>query len=233
MTNLFLSAGDMSAVTPGGTETTRWRLSGSAGTAGMARVCNKNTVAGPTAPLPVTDSQTTGTDGNTVAWYSDPVASVTIAGAVTASLWGVESASTANAAPCIGVYRCAADGTVLATIIDPAAAGSQGALEFATTAAAKTCTLTAGMITDTTLASGERLKVTLCIDDAADQGGSGSMTASGRSVQFTLAGPTGGAGQSLIAFTETILSVTQVGSAAVAGRQVTAVREAPVILSGN
>jgi hypothetical protein len=231
MTSLYLSANNVTSAVPGGAEATRWRLSGSPGSG--AKVLNKNTVAGPTAPLLVTDSATTGTDGNTVAWYSDPVLSVTIAGAITASLWGVESASTANAAPCIGVYRCAADGTVLATITNPATAGSQGGLEFATTAGAKTCTLTAGMVTDTTLASGERLKVTLCIDDAADQGGSGSMTASGRSVQFTIGGLTGQAGQSQIAFTETLISITQAGSAAVAGHPVNPGREAPVIISGN
>jgi hypothetical protein len=209
MTSLYLNTSDISAATPGGTETIRWRLGGGPGTASTARVCNKNTAAGPTAPLLVTSSQTAGTDGSTVAWYSDPLAAVTIAGQIVASLWGVESATTANAAPCIGVYRCAADGTVLATITDPATSGSQGGLEFGTTGAARTCTLTAAMVTDTALAAGERLKVTLCIDDAADQGGSGSM-ASGRSVQFTINGATGQAGQSQIAFTETLVSITQV-----------------------
>lgn len=234
MTNLYLSGSDISASTPGGAEPARWRLSGSAGTAAMAKICNKNTVAGPTAPLLVTSSGTSGTDGSTLAWYSDPVAAVTIAGQIVASLWGVESASTANAAPCIGVYRCGADGTVLATICDPATSGSQGGLEFATTAGSKTCTLTAAMVTDTALAAGERLKVTLCIDDAADQGGSGSMTASGRSVQFTVAGANGQGGQSEIAFTETILST---GPGLVfpptAGRPVNPGREAPSIISGS
>lgn len=226
MTNLFLSASDVSAITPGGAETTRWRLSGSAGTAGTARNCNKNTATGPTAPLLVTDSTVSGTDGNAVAWYSDPLVSVTVAGAITASLQGVESATAANAAPCIGVYRCSANGTVLATIADPATAGSQGALELATTAAAVTCTLTAAMVTDTTLATGERLKVTLCIDDAADQGGSGTM-ASGRNVQMTVNGATG----CQIAFTETLVSVVQAASvAAIAGRAVTPPRQAPFII---
>jgi hypothetical protein len=231
MTDLFLTNASQSAGTPGGTETTRWRLSGTAGNSG--KICNKNTAAGPTAPLGVTDSATAGTDGNSLAWYSDPLAAVTIAGQIVASLWGVESASTANAAPCIGVYACDATGAVVATIVDPATAGSQGALEFATTAAAKTCTITAATVADTTLAAGQRLKVTLCIDDAADQGGSGSMTASGRSVQFTINGVTGQAGQSRIAFTETILS-TGGGLIfpAVAGRPANAGREAPVILAG-
>jgi hypothetical protein len=228
MTSLYLSASDVSAVTPGGAETTRWRLAGSPGQPQTARNCNKNTVAGPTAPLLVTDSQTAGTDGNTVAWYSDPVAAVTIAGAITATLSGVESASTANAAPCIGVYRCASDGTVLAAICDPAAAGSQGALEFATSSGAKTCTLTAGMVTDTALNTGERLKVTLCIDDAADQGGSGSMN-SAKNCQFTVNGATG----SQIAFTETLLSTSSPAVIpSVAGRPVTPPRDTPSILTG-
>jgi hypothetical protein len=228
MTSLYLNTSDVSAATPGGAEPSRWRLGGAPGTAQTARNCNKNTAAGPVAPLLVTDSATAGTDGNTVAWYSDPLAAVTIAGQIVASLSGAESASTANAAPCIGVYRCDSTGAVLATICDPATSGSQGGLEFATSAGAKTCTLTAAMVTDTALSNGNRLKVTLCIDDAADQGGSGSMTASGRSVQMTVNGATG----CQIAFTETLLSISQAGYVAVAGRPVTPPRAAPSILSG-
>jgi hypothetical protein len=230
MTDLFLTNASQSAGTPSGTETTRWRLSGTAGNSG--KICNKNTAAGPTAPLGVTDSATAGTDGNSLAWYSDPLAAVTIAGQIVASLWGVESASTANAAPCIGVYACDATGAVVATIVDPATAGSQGALEFATTAGAKTCTITAATVADTTLAAGQRLKVTLCIDDAADQGGSGSMV-SAKNAQLYVNGATGQAGQSRIAFTETILS-TGGGLIfpAVAGRPVNPGREVPVILAG-
>jgi hypothetical protein len=231
MTNLFLTTGTQ--VVPGAAETTRWRLSGTAGAS--ARVCNKNTALGPVTPLLVTDSQTAGTDGNSIGWYSDPLAAVTIAGQITATLWGRESATTANAAPCIGVYRCDATGAVLATIVDPAAVTSQGALEFATTAggATKTCTITAANVTDTALAAGERLKVTLCIDDASAQGGAGTM-ASGANCQMYVNGATGQSGQSQIAFTETILST---GSGlifpATAGRPVNPGREAPVIISGN
>src|ERR1700755_1779141 len=138
MSNLYLSTSNVSAATPNGAETTRWKLSGSPGTASSIKVCNKNTVAGSTAPILVTDSSTAGTDGNTVAWYSDPISAVTIAGAITASLWGVESATAANAAPCIGIYHCDATGNVLSTIVDPASVGSQGALELSTTAGVKT-----------------------------------------------------------------------------------------------
>jgi hypothetical protein len=230
MTNLFLTTASMTAATPNGTETTRWKAAGSAGAS--SRACNKNTAAGPTAPLPVTDSATAGTDGSSVAWYSDPVSAVTIAGQIVASLWGVESATAANAAPCIGVYRCDNLGAVLSAIVDPATSGSQGGLEFATTAGTKTCTITAATVTDTALNSGDRLKITLCIDDAADQGGSGTM-ASARNTQMNVNGANGQSGQSQIAFTETILSTG--GSLvfpAVAGRPVNPGREAPSIISG-
>ena len=231
MSNLFLTTASMTAQTPNGTETTRWKAAGTAGAS--ARVCNKNTAAGPTSPLGVTDSQTAGTDGNSLAWYSDPVSAVTIAGQIVASLWGVESATTANAAPCIGVWRCDSTGAVLSAIVDPAPSGSQGALEFATTSGAKTCTVAAATVTDTALSSGDRLKVALFIDDAADQGGSGSQ-ASGRNAQLYVNGATGQAGQSQIAFTETILSTgAAIVVPAVAGRIVNPGREAPSIISGT
>jgi hypothetical protein len=231
MTSLYLTTASQAAGTPGGTETTRWRASGTPGALG--RACNKNTVAGPTAPLGVTDSATAGTDGNSLAWYSDPLGPVTIAGQIVASLWGAESATAGNAAPCFGVYACAADGTVLSAIVDPAVAGSQGGLEFTTTAGAETCTVSAASVVDTALAAGQRLKITLCIDDAADQGGSGTM-ASGRNAQLYVNGATGQSGQSQLAFTETLLSTSSPAvSPSVAGRPVTAGRDTPTILSGT
>jgi hypothetical protein len=233
VSSLFLTTADMAAVTPSGAETTRHKLAGSAGLASTLR--NKNTAAGPTVPLKLTDSTAAGTDGNAVAWYSEQLQAVTIAGQIVASLWGRESATTQNAAPCIGVYRCDALGAELATIVDPAAATSQGALEFATTSggAAKTCTITAANVVDTAIGLGERLKVALFIDDASGQGGSGSM-GSGGNCQLWVNGPTGAAGQSQIAFTETILSVVVVMGpvrAWVAGRQQTADRNMPSIFN--
>lgn len=228
MTNLFLNTSDVSAVTPNGAEATRWRLGGTAGAS--ARVCNKNCTG--TARVLYTDSQTAGTDGNTVAWYSDPVSAVTIAGQIVASLWGGESANTANAAPAIGVYVTDATGSVLATIVDPATVGSQGALEYTTTAAAKTCTISAANVVDTAINSGQRLKVTVVIDSAVNQGGSGSI-GSTQNTQLYVNGATGSTGQSQIAFTETIVS-TGPGTVvpAVAGRLITPARQAPSIVSG-
>lgn len=234
MSNLFLTTIPMDLVTPSGVETTRHKLSGSSGVASTLR--NKNTVAGPTAPLKVTDSAVAGTDGASIAWYSEQLQAVPIAGQIVATLWGRESANTANAAPCIGVYRCDANGAELATIVDPAGP-SQGGLEFATTVggATKTCTVTAANVVDTNILLGERLKVALFIDDASGQGGTGSM-GSGANCQYWVNGPNGVAGQSQIAFTETILSVvpTVVGIVRplVAGRQQTAERAVPSIFGG-
>jgi hypothetical protein len=227
MTSLYLTTASQAAGTPGGAETTRWRASGTPGAS--ARACNKNTVAGPTAPLPVTDSATAGTDGNSVAWYSDPLGAVTITGQIVASLWGRQSATAGNAAPCFGMYACDAAGAVLATIVDPATVGSQGGLELSTAEAAATCTVAAASVADTVLAAGQRLKITLCIDDAADQGGTGTMT-SGQNARLYVNGKSGQSGSSQITFTETILSTSApVVFPAVAGHQSTPPRNTPTI----
>ena len=229
MTNLYLTTSNVSAATPGGAETTRWKLAGSAGAS--SRVCNKNCTGA--VQVLVTDSATAGTDGNTVAWYSDPLNAVTVAGQIVASLWGKESANTANAAPCIGVYRCDATGAVISAIVDPATSGSQGALELSTTAGTKTCTIAAATVTDTALGAGERLKVTLCIDSAASQGGSGTI-GSTQNVQMNVNGATGQSGSSQIAFTETIVSVSgPVVFAATAGHPVTPARDQPRTIDGS
>lgn len=209
MSSLYLTSADMSAATPSGIEVVRQKLAGSAGALSTLR--NRNTVAGPTVPLGVTDSTVAGTDGASVAWYSDLIQGpLTIAGQIVASLWGRESANTANAAPCFGVWRCDQFGAELATIVDPAGP-SQGAAEFATTAggAAKTCTALAANVVDTVISgtNPERLKLALFVDDASGQGGTGSMGA-GANCQLWVNGPTGAAGQAQVTFTETILTQT-------------------------
>lgn len=204
MTNLFLTNTSVSASVTGGTEVSRHKLASAAGTA--STIHNKNTVAAPAAAVKITDGTGAGIDGNSVAWYSDPLAAVTVAGQIVASLWTKESANTANIAPSIGVYRCDALGVELATIVDPSI--NQGAGEMATTAGgvSDVVTVVAASVVDTAIQVGERLKVALFIDNAVDQGGTGSM-ASGNSAQFWVNGPTGAAGQSQIAFAETLLGV--------------------------
>jgi hypothetical protein len=203
VSNLFLTNADVSSVVPNGAEVSRHKLAAAAGAA--STVHNKNTVAAPAAAVKITDGTGAGTDGNVVAWYSDVLAAVLIAGPITASLWDKESAVSANVAPSIGIYRCDAFGAELATIVDPSA--NQGAGEMATTAGgvSDVISLTAALVVDTQINDGERIKVALFIDNAVDQGGTGSM-ASGNSAQFWVNGPTGAAGQSQIAFTETLTS---------------------------
>lgn len=205
MSNLFLTTISMTSAITTGAEVTAWKLAAAAG--GASRVCNKNTVAAPATAVKVTDGSTAGTDGNTVAWYSDPLAAVTIAGQIVASLWTRESANTANVAPSVGVYRCDALGAELATIVDPSI--NQGAAEMATTAGgvSDVVTVAAASVVDTAILDGERLKVALFIDNAVDQGGAGSM-ASGANAQFWVNGATGAAGQSQIAFAETLLAAS-------------------------
>lgn len=209
MSNLFLTNIDMSSVVTSGAETTRHKLAGSAGAASTAR--NKNETAAPANPLKITDSAVAGTDGASIAWYSEQLQAVTIAGQIVASLWCREAATTNNTAPCVGVYRCDQFGAELATIVDPAV--NQGGGEMATTAggASDVVTITAANVLDTAIAAGERLKVALFIDNAADQGGTGTMGTG--NAQYWVNGPTGAAGQAQIAFTETILSLIAVGAA--------------------
>jgi hypothetical protein len=167
---------------------------------------NKNTVLGPTAPLQVTDSAVAGTDGTAISWYSPRLKAVTIAGAITVELWARESSGLANAAPTIRVERCSLDGTVLSTIV--AETVNHGAGEMDTTAGgtSDTFTVTAANVTDTALADGDRLRLTLWIDDAADQGGlpTDAMT-SGQNAQFYVNGSRGAAGQAAFTFTETLV----------------------------
>ncbi len=112
-------------------------------------------------------------------------------------------------APTVGILRCDANGAELSTIV--AWAANLGGLEMATTpgGAAETITILVANVISTTLANGDRLKVQLGIDNAVDQGGSGTM-ASGQNAQFFVNGPTGSAGQSQIAFTETIVAQSSV-----------------------
>jgi hypothetical protein len=181
-----------------------------------AQLYNKNTVAGATAGIQFTDGTVAGTDGTAISWYSKPLRAVTIAGAVTSKLWAKESATTANSAVTVKIERCTNDGSVVSTIA--AITPSQGGAELATTAggATVTCTVTAGNVTDTTLVDGDRLRISVWLDDAADQGGTGNM-ASGKDTQIWVNGANGAQGQSEIAFTETLVehlprrSIKQIG----------------------
>lgn len=200
MTSLFLTSASADAAVTAGSGT-KWKAGWAPGAA--ATHLNKNTVAGPTAPLQVTDGAA-GTDGTVVSWYTEPLYAVTIAGQIVCSLWDRENATANNVAPTIRIERCSGDGSVLSTIV--AETTSHGAGEMPTTAggATDTITCTAANVTDTTLSDGDRLRITLWIDDASGQGGTGSMASGGRG-EFWVNGPNGAQGQAQLAFTELVI----------------------------
>ena len=203
MTDIFLTASAADAAVTVGSGT-KWKAGLLAGASSTH--LNKNSQAAANPPIQMTDGATAGTDGTVVSWYTEPLQAVTIAGAITCSLWTRENATNNNVAPTIRIERCSGDGTVLSTIVSETT--NHGAGECATTAggASDTISVTAGNVTDTTLSDGDRLRITLWIDDAADQGGSGSMASGGRG-EMWVNGPTGSAGQSRIAFTEVLSPV--------------------------
>ncbi len=165
MSNLFLTNIPISSATPNGIEVTRHKLDGVAGSSSTLR--SQNTQANPSQPIKLSDSTTAGVVGSSIAWYSDQLQAVTIAGQIVCSMWCQESANAANVAPTVGILRCDANGAELSTIVAWAA------------------------------------------NLGVDQGGSGTM-ASGQNAQFFVNGPTGSAGQSQIAFTETIVAQSSV-----------------------
>jgi hypothetical protein len=136
----------------------------------------KVSAAGPTAPLQMTDGAGT-TDGAAIAWYTDPLTAQTIAGAISWAMWTQENATANNVAVAVKIERCSGDGTVFSTIVDPAT--SQAAGEAPTTAASDSGSASAANVTDTTLTVGDRLRITIWIDDAAGQGGTGNMGSGG------------------------------------------------------
>lgn len=200
MTGLYLTSAAADAGVTAGSGT-KWKAGWAPG--GSAVHLNKNSVAGPTAPLQMTDGATAGTDGTAVSWYTEPLWGVTIAGAISCLFWDRENATANNVAPTMRIERCDGAGNVLSTIV--AETTSQGSSEMATTAggASDAMNVTAGNTTDTTLSDGDRLRITLWIDDAAEQGGTGNMAAGGRG-EFWINGPNGAQGQAQLLFTEIV-----------------------------
>ena len=199
MSNIYLtSAAADSGVTAG--SGTKWKADFTPGAS--ATHLNKNSVTGPTAPLQMTDGAA-GTDGTAVSFYTPELWGVTIAGAITCSLWDRENATANNVAPTIRIERTSGDGTVQSTIVDETV--NHGAAEMGTTAggSADTISVSAANVTDTTLSDGDRLRITLWIDDAAGQGGTGSMASGGRG-EFWVNGPNGSQGAAQLAFAEIV-----------------------------
>jgi hypothetical protein len=200
VTNLYLTTVAADAVVTvsggGGGSQTKWKAGWSAGASSRSVVkhCQNPLVT----TVQMTDSATTGESANFVAWYSDPLQAVTITGTVTCSMWNREVATTTNANAAILIERVGGDGTFISTIM---AAINDGAGEMATTAggAAQTVTLAAATVSDTTLVTGNRLRISLWMTSTA------LTTTTTHYAQYYVNGPTGSAGSSQLAFTETLL----------------------------
>lgn len=204
MTNIHLTSAAADAAVTGGSGT-KWKADFSAGAS--SRHCNRNGTGFVSSPLQVTDGATAGTDGTAVSWYTPPLQAVTIAGAITCSLWCRENATNNNVAPTIRVERCSGDGTVLSTIVFEQTNHGAGEMGGTTAGASQVLTATAANVTDTALSDGDRLRITLWIDSAAAQGGTGVMSTSGRG-EYWVNGPVGSQGQAQFAFTETLALYT-------------------------
>lgn len=140
-----------------------------------------------------TNIQVTATaGGQALTWFSEPVTeAITISGTVTPNIRGLESANTVNAGVGILIERTNTAGTVQSTIV--ALTGIPATItEFGTTDAAKTANYTP---TSTSMAAGERIKVTLSIRAAG-----GTMAAGTATISYGTG--VAGAGNSYIDFAE-------------------------------
>jgi hypothetical protein len=150
-----------------------------------------DTVAGPTSGVQVTETVAADEE---LAWFTPPLSAITISGTVTFNVWMAENNMSANVCARVRVERCDRYGAVISTIVN----AQNGTTEIpVTTRSAQNWTATP---TSTTLADGDRLKITVWGDDAASNMGSGFT--------FTLGynGATGAAdGDSYVTFAETLV----------------------------
>lgn len=127
-------------------------------------------------------------------WFTPPLEAVTIAGAISVALRFWESANQANTSPYVVIERCDGTGRVLSVIAQQAHGTEAG-----TTAQGQmTISITAGNVTDTTLDTGDRIKITVYGTD-----GGGTM-ASGRTFSLSVNGASSGNGDSNVTFTESL-----------------------------
>lgn len=158
---------------------TRLRLRSLSSSLGTAGALSLSTNGGRTAPVgtAITTTTASGTNipitatagGQALAWYSEPFTNAaTISGTVTANIWGAESANAVNAGVGILIEKTNNAGTVQSTIV--AVTGIPATItEFPLRAApaAKTGTYTP---TSTSMAVGDRIKITLSIRNVGTMG---------------------------------------------------------------
>lgn len=142
----------------------------------------------------ITVTQTAG--GTALSWFSEPVtAAVTISGTVTVNVRGLEAANTVNAGAGILIERTNSAGTVQSTIVADSTVPAT-ITEWGTTDSARTGTYTP---TSTSMAVGERIKVTLKVRNV------GTMAASTSGVTNSYDGPAAAAaGDTYVTFTEDV-----------------------------
>jgi len=165
-------------------------LSTSRGAASTNKVTN-TTASGDN--ITVTDTA----GGQALSWFTPTLNPATISGAITVNIRGLESAIQANAAAGIRIERVSSDGaTVLGTIVANTAIPTVSN-EYTTADAAKNASVTP---TSTTLAGGNRIKVTLLVKAAA-----ATTMGGARTVTNSIDGPTSGAaGDTFVTFTENL-----------------------------
>lgn len=148
--------------------------------------------------------------GQALSWFSEPfTAAVTISGTVTVNIRGLESANTVNAGRGILVERTNNAGTVQSTILNDVTVPTT-ITEYTTSDAANgTATYTP---TSTSMAVGERIKVTLKVRNVGTMG-AGTVTNSHDGPASAAAGDT------WIRFNEDILTdeVIEVGANEIQG----------------
>lgn len=134
---------------------------------------------------------TDGAGGTALVWLTNPLQAVTISGAISANIRGLESANTVNSGVSLEIRKyVAADGTT------PSIGTTTTSTEFTTSETAKSVTLAAP--TSQTLVDGDRLLIRVRLRSVGTMG-AGTAT-------LFINGPTSGAsGDTFVTFTETIL----------------------------
>jgi hypothetical protein len=179
--HLTASASDLNGTLGSGAQKLARRTIGDGATSYVT-----TTVAGPTAGVQVTDTA----GGTAQEWYTEPLQAVTISGTITKVIWGNESATQANAGFHVQVHRTTNAGAVISTIHD-----SERGTEMSS--ANNVNTWTTGTVTSTTLATGDRLRIRVLINDA------GGTMSQNRSATYRFNGAVAAAdGNTYVEFTE-------------------------------
>lgn len=152
----------------------------------------RNTAAGFTAPLQVTDTA----GGTVVDWFTKGLTAFTLGGAVRCNVRGLESNLAANASFQVQIAVVDNDGT------NPVVWGiGKASAELATTESAQSF-LVAG--DDLSVTNDQRIRIRISIDDFAD-GSVSSTMAAGQTVTLHYAGTSGGAsGDTYFTFTQSL-----------------------------